>query len=243
MGLPIVIISDDHGSEWLLLLIKKYISSLDVKYITSDLREGVSAIELHKPIILLLDIEMTGNSYTELLARTRSVSYHTIFIAPCLHRVQNTLRKSGAAFVPKPVDAGEFITAVNKVIGKLGSSFHNLNLFLGQPRGNTPKLTIPTTEGLLFLETGKIIRLEADSNYTHIFISDGRKITASKTLKEFESVLDANAFLRVHSTHIINLSKIERYIRGDGGYIVLENGQSVPVSRSQKTIFLSRFAY
>jgi len=81
----------------------------------------------------------------------------------------------------------------------------------------------------------------SDSNYTHIHLIDNKKILVSRTLKEIESLLADNHFLRIHHSHIINLQKIEKYIRGDGGYVVMDDKKSLSVSRSRKEALLSMF--
>ena len=105
------------------------------------------------------------------------------------------------------------------------------------------KLAIPTLEGLLFFDINDIIHLEANSNYTFIHFSDKTKITASKTLKEFEDILPEDIFFRTHHSHLINLNFIKRYFKGDGGQIELQNGNYVDVSRRKKEEFLKAIGY
>ena len=80
--------------------------------------------------------------------------------------------------------------------------------------------------------------MEANSNYTFLFLTENRKILASKTLKEFEELLPSCIFFRTHHSNLINLNFIKRYIKGDGGQIELINGDYVDVSRRKKEEFL-----
>ena len=111
------------------------------------------------------------------------------------------------------------------------------------PKKQLNKLAIPTLEGLLFFDINDIIHLEANSNYTIIHLSNKTKITASKTLKEFEELLPENIFFRTHHSYLINLNYIKKYIKGDGGQIELQNGTFIDVSRRKKDEFLKAIGY
>jgi len=113
-----------------------------------------------------------------------------------------------------------------------------LNQNMQQSKIELTKLAISTLEGLLFYDINEIVYLEANSNYTNIYLTSKTKITASKTLKEFEELLSPSIFFRIHHSYLINLNFIKRYIKGDGGQIELQNGAYVDVSRRKKEEFL-----
>jgi two-component system LytT family response regulator len=104
------------------------------------------------------------------------------------------------------------------------------------------KLAIPTQEGFELIHVDRIISLEADDNYTHVFLKDKKKVTASRTLKEVEEQLrDFPNFVRVHHSFMVNMNEVTKYIRGEGGYLVLSDGSTVNVSRSRKEALLKFF--
>ncbi len=105
------------------------------------------------------------------------------------------------------------------------------------------RIPIPTGEGLRFINMDDIIYLEASSNYTHIFLRNTQKLLVSRTLKDFEELLPTETFVRIHHAHVINKSFIERYIRGDGGQVVLQNGIILDVSKRKKAEFLLAVGY
>jgi two-component system LytT family response regulator len=107
-----------------------------------------------------------------------------------------------------------------------------------RPKKAWDKLAIPTLDGLLFYNITNIVYLEAASNYTVLYFSDNTKVTASKTLKDFEELLPEDQFFRVHHSHLINLHFVQRYIRGDGGQVELINGKYLDVARRKKEAFL-----
>ncbi|HEY4874544.1 MAG TPA: LytTR family DNA-binding domain-containing protein, partial [Puia sp.] len=100
------------------------------------------------------------------------------------------------------------------------------------------KIAIPTSDGIEFLQIKNIIRIESSSNYSKLILNNGQTILVTKLLKEFEEMLLPYRFYRVHNSHLVNLSYIKKYIRGDGGQIVMQNGDMIDVSRRKKEEFL-----
>lgn len=96
------------------------------------------------------------------------------------------------------------------------------------------KLAIPSLAGLDLVAFDDVLYLESDSNYTHVYLRDDQPILVSKTLKSFESQLVPHGFVRVHHSFLINSNHIKRYVRGDGGYLIMSNDQHINVSRSKK---------
>jgi two-component system LytT family response regulator len=101
------------------------------------------------------------------------------------------------------------------------------------------KIAVPTSEGYELIPTETIIKCEADDNYTYFHLKNQKKITACRTLKEVEELLESfPAFIRVHHSYIVNLNEVTKYVRGEGGYLVMNNGSTVNVSRSRKDSLL-----
>jgi two-component system LytT family response regulator len=102
------------------------------------------------------------------------------------------------------------------------------------------KIVIPTSEGLEFIKVEDILRCESSSNYTYIYMRNGGKMLVSKTLKDIEGMIHSNHFQRIHKSHLINFNCIKRYLKSEGGKIVLEDGSEVPISRNKKGDFLDQ---
>lgn len=244
MNYTAVIVDDEpDGAETLSMLVKEYCPQVTVKAIAHSVTDAVGKVILHKPGILFLDIQMPSGSGFEVIEHTRHVGYKVIFTTAHEEYALQAIRANAIDYLLKPIIAEELIRAVDRVAIAGDSKLTELLNMVGQIN-NKPtagKISVPCSEGLLFLETDTIHYLQADSNYTYFFLAGGKKITASKTLGDIEKILPEN-FVRVHTTYIINLDKIQKYVKGDGGHLVMEDGTTVPVSRSQKQTFLKRIS-
>ena len=104
------------------------------------------------------------------------------------------------------------------------------------------KIAIPTMEGFQLVPADSITSCESDGNYTYLFLKDKRKITASRNLKEMEEILDDYPFVRVHHSHLVNINEVEKYIKGEGGYLIMSDGSNISVSRSRKELLLKKLS-
>lgn len=239
-----VIVDDElNGSESLSLLLKMYCPQIEIISILDNVEDAVSTIIYQSPDIVFLDIEMPSGSGFEVADRTQSVKNQLIFTTAYENYAIKAIRSKAIDYLLKPISVEDLINAVNAAIKKIDVQ-RTEDIGMLQKQQKTPvggKIAIPCSDGLIFIEAHKIARIEADSNYTHIILNDGSKVTACKTLKDLEAQLDPEIFFRIHHTHMVNLLRIEKYIKGDGGFVVLADGALVPVSRAQKQSFLAKF--
>jgi len=127
---------------------------------------------------------------------------------------------------------------------KLGSTIsERLQQLMHNMRSETSgnfKLALPTTDGLVFVKVKNVLYCEASSNYTEITMEDNKKYIVSRTLKEYEDLLEDQDFFRIHHSSLINLNSIKKYVRGEGGYVIMSNDKSLDVSKRKKESFLTR---
>jgi two-component system, LytTR family, response regulator len=210
-------------------------------------QEAILLIQHHKPQLIFLDIEMPRMNGFEMLNELHEKKFHIIFTTAYDQYAIKAIKYAAFDYLLKPIDIEELKTAIEKIDLKETNQTKNQVELLKQnmqhPKKQLNKLAIPTLDGLLFFDINDIIHLEANSNYTFIYFADKSKITASKTLKEFEELLPEDIFFRTHHSHLINLNYIKRYIKGDGGQIELQNGVYVDVSRRKKEEFLKAIGY
>jgi two-component system, LytTR family, response regulator len=238
------IIIDDEAKGRLAMREKLSAYCMQVQVIAeaSNGQEALLLIQHHKPQLIFLDIEMPRMNGFEMLNAMPEKNFHVIFTTAYDQYAIKAIKYAAFDYLLKPIDIEELKTAVEKIELKETNQTKKQAELLQQnmehPKKQLNKLAIPTLDGLLFFDINDIIHLEANSNYTFIHFSSKPKITASKTLKEFEEILPENIFFRTHHSHLINLNYIKRYIKGDGGQIELQNGTYVDVSRRKKEEFL-----
>lgn len=140
----------------------------------------------------------------------------------------------------KPIDPDELIEAVSKVKkNDDGAPAKIESLIENRAKPEMDRITLSSQEGLTFVKLENIMRLESDSNYTHFFLTTGEKITVPKSLKEYENILPTSKFFRTHQSHIVNLAYVKKYMREDGGYVLMEDGSEVLVARRRKEEFIN----
>ena len=112
-----------------------------------------------------------------------------------------------------------------------------------KPENKLKKVGIPDGDGLIFINLADIIRCDSDGNYTYFILTSGKKIIASRTLGEYEQMFIDDNFFRVHRSHLINLEHVKKYIKGEGGYVIMSDGSQVEVSRRNKNEFLEKLSH
>jgi two-component system LytT family response regulator len=149
-------------------------------------------------------------------------------------------------YILKPININEFVEAVKKVEAsrqKNKSSSSSIDALLENIRSALPsKLAIPTSDGMEYLNTNEIIRVEADRSYSWFYLTDNRKYLVSRNLKEYQELLGDRNFFRTHNSHLINLEFVKKFVRQEGGYVLMTDGSNVPISRSKKELFLEQMA-
>jgi len=103
------------------------------------------------------------------------------------------------------------------------------------------RIALTTNDGMIFVSTADILYCEAESNYTCVVLQN-KKILVSKTLKEIDEALAGPDFYRIHNSFLININHIQRFVRGDGGYVVMNDGKSVSISRARRQEFMELFS-
>lgn len=219
---------------------------LDVEIIGqyTDPRIGIEAIKQDHPDLVFLDIEMPEIDGIQLVQSLHPIFFNVVFTTAYENYAVDAIKHEALDYLLKPVRPEELRRAIerhrSRNLDHLQNNLSSLFERLQKQNNSRKKVVIPTSKGLEFVELDNIMRCESSSNYTHILLRDGNKLFISKTLKEVEELLDSESFCRVHKSHLINLDAIKRYVKVDGGHIVLEDGSEIPVSRNKKGDFLGQ---
>jgi two-component system LytT family response regulator len=209
-------------------------------------KEGIACIENQQPAIVFLDIEMPRMNGFAMLQQLKFRNFELIFTTAYDHYAIQAIRFSALDYLVKPVEIEELRHAIERAKEKHQQRIPNKRLELllenlEQKNQERHRIAVPSVNGLEFLKVDTIIYLEASTNYTQLFLTNGHKFMVSRTLKDFEDMLPAECFIRIHNSHIINKAFAERYIRGEGGQVVLSNGMVLEVSKRKKHEFLKSF--
>ena len=225
-------------------LLQKYCSEVELLASCSSGDEGLKAIQTLHPNLVFLDVEMPRMNGFEMLEQLPTVDFHLIFTTSYDQYALKAIRFSAIDYLLKPIDREELQAAVKKVelhfqrpmVQQLEILLQKIN----HPPAAINKLALPTMEGLQMVTIESIISCESDSNYTIVLLKNRQKLVVSRTLKDVEEMLEDHSFVRVHHSHLVNLNEIEKYMKGEGGYLVMSDGSSIDVSRSKKETLLKK---
>lgn len=241
-----IIIDDEKpGIETLLWELNTHCPEVTVVAKCSSARAGLAAIKKHGPDVIFLDIEMPQMNGFEMLQRLERPAFEVIITTAYDRYAVKAFKASAIDYLLKPIDKNELITAVQKVMQKrekqsaIQQQMEVLFRNLQHPSVPFSNIVLPSAQGLEFIAAGDILHCRSDSNYTHIFLCNKQSVVVSKTLKEIGQMLSGHPFFRVHHSHLVNVQHVKKYIKGEGGYVVMEDGTSVNVSRSRKDAFLN----
>ena len=237
-----VIIDDEqHSIDTLKWKLENYCPEVAVQASFNSPADGIKYLKQNPPDLLFLDIEMPMlNGFDVLEELGRDLSFDIIFITAYDNFGIQAVKFSALDYLLKPVQNRELKEAIDKHLKKSAHKVPSeqievlLNNVQAEKRGKVGKIALASKESIEFVDPQQIVCCEASSNYTTIYLSDNRKKVISKTLKEFEDMLSLHQFFRPHNSFLINLRRVNEFIRGDGGYIVMENKMKIPVSKTKK---------
>ena len=203
--------------------------------------EGAKLLKNIQPNILFLDIQMQDGSGFDLLEITGTDSFKVIFTTASDEYAIKAFKFSAVDYLMKPIDPDELVVAVEKALqNPRNGSIEVLQESIKD--GSTKRIALNTQEKILIKEVSEIIRCESNVNYTMFHFSDKSRLLVTRTLKEYDELLTPHDFLRVHQSHLINSKFVKEYIKSDGGYLVLKEGSTVPVSTRRKSVVMDMIA-
>jgi len=239
-----IIIEDEPVSrELLTLMLQRYKNDIEIIDTCSNPADGIDSIAKHQPDLIFLDIQMPKMNGFDMLKKIPSINFEVIFTTAFDQYAINAIRISALDYLLKPVDDEDLAAAIDKCRDRLqskkpGRQFENLfnNLVNKNPLDKT--LALAASDGISFVKMSDILRVEANGRYAKFFLLNKETILVSKTLGDFEDILSANQFFRIHDSSIINLNHVKKYIRGDGGSVILSDNTELDVARRRKEDFI-----
>ena len=240
MKIKAIVVDDEAKSRnTLIASIKKYTPSIEVIADAASVVEALKKIKNLKPDLLFLDVQLPDGSGFDILELLPNFNFKIIFVSAYDKYAIHAFKFSAIDYLLKPVEPDMLVKAIEKTVkeDKLQSLEGKLNVLLSN-RQKIEKIALPSSNGLELVKVDDIIYCQADSNYTIFHLIDQPKILVSRSLKEYDDILSHQGFYRIHQSYLIKISYVKKYIKGEGGSVILENGKELDVSRRRKEGFI-----
>jgi two-component system, LytTR family, response regulator len=236
---------EDEERNILLLdtLIKKHCSKIiSLEGSAANIKDALLLIEKVKPQLVFLDIEIEGGNSFQLLDKIGEFNFQVIFITAFNNYAIKAFKYNAIDYLLKPIDTVELQKAVNKVQQRLNESSGNSNLVellkFMKVNDKPQKIGISVHDGVVFVNTDDIMKVEAKGSYCILHLTNNKSITTTQSIGDVENLLLFKIFIRVHNSWIINTNFLKKYYRGKNGYMEMEDGSTVQVSIRKKGDFL-----
>lgn len=246
--LKAVIIEDEPLSrETLKSLLTDFCENVAVVGMAGNVQEGITLLETVKTDVVFLDIELQTGSGFDILKAIKKRDFEVIFTTAFEQYAIKAIKFSSIDYLLKPIDIEELQEAVEKArrfrdLLKSNDDDRLSMLLKNIEEKNEPqkKICLSTSDGLEFIEVEDIKYCEANGSYTNFYIKPDQKIMVSKNLKEYENLLESSHFMRVHNSFLINLNEVKKFVKSEGGYILMKDDKQIAISSGKRDQFLER---
>jgi len=239
-----VVLVDDEQNAIITLqsYIEKYIEDVEVVGVANSKKQAIELLNTTDFDLLTLDINLGDGTGFQVLEEIESTNFNVIFSTAYDEHAIKAFKYSALDYLLKPLNPKEFIDAVERSKNTvIAGQQEQISLASDLVKFNeVKKIVVNSTSEIQFIAIENIIRLESDKNYTDIYLTTGEKITSSKTLKHYDSLLQDVSFFRVHQKHLVNMACIKKFIKEDGGYVEMIDNTMLGVSRRKKEELLDK---
>lgn len=234
-----VIVDDEKNNQELISnLLKSYAENIQVVGLADSVESAYKTIQEHQPDLIFLDIQMPDGTGFDLLKKFEKINFKIIFVTAHQEFAIEAFKYSALDYILKPLSPANLLAAVKKAEETMGNDELNMKLKIllnniAEPFKNKKKIVLKTMERIYSVDLDDIIRFESDGGYTKVYLTDGKRIMVSKTMKEYDDLLMDAGFLRVHHSHLINMNHLFCFEKADG-HVVMKDDSIVPVSNRKK---------
>lgn len=235
MTLRAILVDDEkHSLETTALLIRKYCPEVEILAECNNPFDAIELIDEEEPELLFLDISMPRMNGFEMLEKLTYKDAAVVFTTAYDDHALEGFKHGATHYLIKPIEAKDLIESVQRVKKRIIDK-RQLSQNASNATNLRNRIPVASLNGIEFVDVDRIIRCESIGNYTNLILSDKKVVLVAKSLKEFDKVLLAfGMFVRVHHSHLVNVQHIVKYIRGDGGIVIMDNADEILVSRSRK---------
>lgn len=242
--MKVVICEDEERSrEMLQKMIAMFCPEVTIVGVAESVARAVEVIKETKPDIILMDIELRPGKCFEIFPQLDVLDFEVIFTTAFKDYAIEAIKYGALDYLLKPIDINELSLAITKASRKRRGKEENTTLkkFLHDFKSAaTQRISLPTTDGIVYAVVEQITRCEAKGPYTIIYLKDHSKHMTSKNLKEYECMLEGHHFFRIHHSHLINLDEVAKYKNTDGGFVEMKDGKDVPVAQRRRDDFFEQ---
>jgi len=243
----IIIDDEPNAVDLLALRLAQIYPQIEVVAACTSSIKGVAAIREYHPDLVFLDIEMPQMNGFQVLEAVEDIPFSLVFVTAYDKFALKAFRYSAVDYLLKPIDTQELRQAIDKVEKQRKTSKEQVSHLRQQlsniPKGFPEKIALPYQNGVTFVHLQEVVYCESDDSYTKFYLSDGQMYLVTKPLKEIQEILEGREFLRIHRQYLINLNHIKKFVKGEGAYVIMANGQSIPVSRLHKERLIEHFGW
>ncbi|WP_258103595.1 LytTR family DNA-binding domain-containing protein [Marinoscillum sp. MHG1-6] len=241
----LIIEDEKHSRETLKNLLRDYCDGVEVVGEADSVPSGIELINHIPADVVFLDIELQSGTGFDILKRIQNISFETIFTTAFEQYAIQAIKMSSLDYLLKPISIDELQAAVEKCKTKNNQQYSKQLDVLMQRLSNENKdknICLSTAEGMEFIKENEILFCKANGSYTDFRLKNGRNILVSKHLKEYEDLLPSDNFMRVHNSYLINLTGVKKFVKSEGGYILMNDESMVSISPKKKDEFMERMS-
>ncbi|MBK9418324.1 MAG: response regulator transcription factor [Flavobacteriales bacterium] len=240
----LVVDDEPESRENIRGLLRMYCPQVNVVAAVGSIDHAEAAIELHRPDLIFLDIEMPNGNGFDLLDRFDAPPADVVFVTAYEQYALNAIKRYALDYILKPINVDELVRAVERKLALDAPQRERMGLMRTEQRqaDDTKRIALPSAKGLQLVAIADIVRCEADDHYTTFHLVDKKRYVVTRNLGEYEEMLAPHGFFRVHHAHVVNLARVKQYVRGRGGYVIMDDGGHVDVSARRRDAFLVALA-
>jgi two-component system LytT family response regulator len=241
MGIPAIVIEDESDAQQLLAsILRDYCPDIQLLGIAADVESAVNLIQELQPELIFLDVNLKNECGFELLDKFLFKPFKVIITTAFEEYALKAFEYEAIDYILKPYSPLQVSKSVNRIkkIKSKEGVFKNLESLIHKSN-KVLTISLPTNDGINIFKVKDIVRVEADRAYCMIFLENGVRRMISKALKEIEEILP-EYFYRTHTSHLINLEKLQKFAKEDGGYALMSDGSKIPIARRRKVDFLEK---
>lgn len=234
-----IIDNDSKVRSGLRNLIEKYCFQVTEIHEADGIRSGIETISLRQPDLVFLDVELDEGTGMDLLAKLKTYDFEVVFITAFNKYAVDAFKFSALDFILKPVGLEDLLNSVKKAtqkkkVGQLEEQLRILQDNLKNLSRSEKKIVLRDSSNLFFVKIDDIFFCKAEGSYTEFYLEGNQKIVTSSMLKEYEQMLEGFGFLRTHHSYLVNINKILKYDKTEGGTLLMKNNKIVPVSQRKR---------